>query len=64
VPWCDTCDEMVGDDDLDDGLCPTCGANLEERKPVPWYFKAMIVVTVVYLGYRIYQGVGWLAHHL
>ncbi len=64
MPWCDTCEEMVAEDDLDDGFCPTCGANLEERGPVPWYFKAMIVVTVVYLGYRIYQGVGWLVHHM
>jgi hypothetical protein len=55
---------MVDDDELDEGhVCPTCGTDLEERGPVPWYFRAMIVVTVLYLGYRTYQGVDWLIHH-
>ena len=64
VPWCDTCDRMVDDDELgDDQLCPTCGTDLAERGPVPWYFRAMIVATVIYLGYRAYQGVTWLIHH-
>jgi hypothetical protein len=35
----------------------------EERRPVPWTFKLMIVATVVYLGYRAYQGIAWLVHH-
>jgi hypothetical protein len=30
----------------------------------PWYFKAMIVATIVYLGYRGYQGVTWIAAHV
>jgi len=64
MPWCDTCERMVDDDEVDEaGVCPTCGADLEERGPVPWYFRAMIVVTVIYLGYRTYQGVAWLIHH-
>lgn len=38
----------------------------EERVPVkaPWHFKVLVVGTAVYLAYRIYQGVGWLVHHL
>jgi hypothetical protein len=52
--------------------CPTCGAVVapspqgeEEEVPVkpPWHFKVLVVGTVVYLGYRLYQGVGWLIHH-
>ncbi len=33
------------------------------RKP-PWHFKAFIVITVIYLGYRMYQGIEWLLHHI
>jgi DNA-directed RNA polymerase subunit RPC12/RpoP len=64
VPWCDHCGEMVEDEHLTaEGACPTCGEVLDERRKVPWHFKLMIVATVVYLGYRAYQGVGWLVHH-
>jgi len=60
----------------DDGTCPHCGHVLragdedqdenegaEQRRPVPWTFKLMIVATVVYLGYRAYQGIAWVVHH-
>lgn len=66
MPWCDECDELVDDDALgEDGECPHCGTVLveTERRPVPWYFKFMLVATVIYLGYRAYQGIAWLAHH-
>ncbi len=52
--------------------CPTCGTVLELEdgadRPVapvkaPWHFKVLVVGTVVYLGYRLYQGIGWLIHH-
>jgi hypothetical protein len=29
----------------------------------PWHFKVLVVGTVGYLGYRLYQGIGWLIHH-
>jgi uncharacterized paraquat-inducible protein A len=67
VPWCEDCDDLVEEDDLDeDGACPRCGTVLvdQPRRPVPWYFKAMLVATVVYLGYRTYQGVTWVIHHV
>jgi uncharacterized paraquat-inducible protein A len=67
VPWCEECSELVEDEDLDeDGGCPRCGTPLveEERRPIPWYFKAMIVASIVYLGYRTYQGVTWVIHHV
>jgi len=66
MPWCEECDQLVEDDAVtEEGACPTCGNMLEEpaRRPVPWYFKFMIAATVVYLGYRAYQGIAWLAHH-
>ena len=63
MPWCDECDRMVEHKELDEeGHCPTCGTDLS-RKPIPWHFKLMIAVTAVYLGWRAYQGIGWLIHH-
>jgi uncharacterized paraquat-inducible protein A len=65
VPWCEECEALVEDDELtEEGACPVCGTELDvERRPVPWYFKAMIVASVIYLGWRSYQGVTWLIHH-
>ena len=66
MTWCEGCDVDVPDSELtEDGACPHCGTVLgDERRPVPWHFKLMIVATVVYLGYRAYQGVGWIVHHV
>ncbi len=45
MPWCDTCEHMVDDDQLtDDGECPECGEQLARRK-IPWHFKLMIAAT-------------------
>lgn len=66
MPWCEECEEVVDDEEVtEDGTCPRCGTELyePERRPVPWYFKGMLVATVIYLGYRAYQGITWLAHH-
>ena len=66
MPWCEECSQLVETEDLTEfGACPTCGTELAEpeRRPVPWYFKAMIAASVVYLGYRAYQGIDWLTHH-
>ncbi len=43
-----------------------CGTILaeQERQPIPWYFKAMLIASVIYLGYRGYQGVTWIAGHV
>jgi len=30
----------------------------------PWHFKVILVGSVVYLGWRAYQGISWLAHHI
>jgi len=52
--------------------CPACGtvvapaeeaAEEEVHVKAPWHFKVLVVGTVVYLGYRLYQGIGWLIHH-
>lgn len=67
MPWCEECSELLEDEEVDDdGTCPHCGTEIVEgsRRPVPWYFKFMIVATVVYLMYRTYQGITWLIHHV
>lgn len=52
--------------------CPACGTALgqgghepdeEVRPKAPWHFKVLVVGSVGYLGYRLYQGIGWLIHH-
>lgn len=62
--WCDTCDAMVPIGDLDeDDRCPTCGETVGSRR-IPWKFRLMIAASVVYLGYRLFQGIEWVAHHV
>ena len=41
----------------------TAQAATEAHVKAPWHFKVLVVGTVVYLGYRLYQGIGWLIHH-
>ena len=36
----------------------------QERQPIHWYFKFMLVASVIYLGYRGYQGVTWIIHQV
>ena len=61
-------------DDADAETCPGCGAPLHEEPEAdgeedeapakaPWHFKFLVVGTVIYLGYRLYQGIEWLLHH-
>jgi len=56
---------------MHDRHCPQCGAELEtatvseEAVPhAPWHFKLLVVALVLYLGFRAYQGVFWVMHHL
>lgn len=46
------------------------GSELPERDPdddvppAPWSFKIMVVLAVVYLAWRLIQGVVWVAERL
>jgi hypothetical protein len=76
VPWCETCDRFYNPNSLRaDGTCPTCGrdvgrsavatATAEDGAPAtPWHFKVLLLATVVYLGWRLVEGVVWVAEHL
>jgi hypothetical protein len=33
----------------------------DELDPIPWHFKLLLGALAVYLGYRAFQGVEWLA---
>jgi hypothetical protein len=74
VPWCDDCERFSNPNSLgEDGGCPSCGAVIAEprepdvdddarsRTSVPWHFWLLLVAVVVYLGWRLVQGVAWLA---
>jgi hypothetical protein len=55
----------VEDDEVnEDGECVTCGNHVAQHRKIPWQFKIMIYITIIYLGYRAYQGVTWVVHHI
>jgi hypothetical protein len=65
LPWCEQCDQRLTADELtEDGRCPTCDTPPLEHRKSPWYFKFMLVASVIYLGYRAFQGVTWVVHHV
>ncbi len=65
MPWCEECDERIEEEDLtEEGTCPVCGSEPLEHRKSPWYFKFMVVATVIYVIFRIVQGIIWLSHHL
>ncbi len=76
MPWCDTCDAYQAPNALkDDGTCATCGGEVDKadmqggaKAPkggrAPWHFWLMIAVLVLYLGYRLVQGIVWVAGHV
>lgn len=68
VTRCEGCQREVAEEELAArGACPYCGTppagGGEENRPVPWTFKLMIAATVVYLGFRAFQGIAWVVHH-
>jgi uncharacterized paraquat-inducible protein A len=57
--WCENCDRPEEGD-----VCEVCGAELGEveHEPVPWRWRFFIVASVIYLGWRVFQLVSWIAH--
>jgi len=65
VPWCEDCSRFWNPPSLSDrGECPTCGRVIAAPPRAPWHFKVMLMGLVVYLGFRAYQGVVWVVHHV
>jgi hypothetical protein len=71
VPWCETCSRFYNPSSgAPDGTCTTCGAFIadpadedEESSKIPWHFWVLVVALVIYLGWRLVQGIAWLVHH-
>jgi hypothetical protein len=73
VPWCASCDRFLSPSTVQtDGSCPGCGRPVEagrardadsddELPPVPWHLKLLLGALAIYLGYRAFQGVEWVA---
>ena len=78
MPWCDDCSRFLTPTSMGPGgECPSCGrvvavaepegaegAEAVEGPPVPWHFKLLVLATVLYLGWRLVQGVAWVVGHL
>jgi hypothetical protein len=43
--------DVVGDDDEEEPL-----------GPIPWHLKLLAAALALYLGYRAFQGIEWIAH--
>ncbi len=65
MPWCETCSKFWNPPSMGKGgECPSCGQVIAPPRKAPWHFKMLLGGTVVYLGYRAYQGVEWVLHHV
>jgi hypothetical protein len=70
VPWCEDCSRFWNPNSMAaDGSCPTCGRRLVEGESLvepraPWHFKVLVAAVVVYLGWRAWQGIEWVAQRL
>lgn len=57
--WCTTCDRPVEGE-----ACEICGEVMREPtiEPMELKWKFFIVVTIIYLIWRLYQLISWLMH--
>ena len=66
VPWCEDCARFYNPNTLDqDGDCPeghhVADPDAQPEQPkVPWHFWLLLITLVIYLGWRLVQGVVWI----
>ena len=72
MPWCEPCSKFhTPGTAAPDGTCPDCGGDLELGEhaaaaaempiaKVPWHFWVGVAAMVLYLGWRVIQGVALL----
>ncbi len=55
--WCEHCERSEESDS-----CEVCGQTLapNEQASLPWTWKFMIVTTIIYVIWRVYQLISWL----
>ena len=64
MPWCDACSKYYAPNSMPpDGTCKECGKLIAEPQEsparAPWHFKLLVVAAVIYLGWRLIQGIQW-----
>ena len=67
MPWCDDCSRFYNPSTLSEtGDCPE-GHHVadpaeedQESMKAPWHFWVLVVGLVIYLGWRLIQGIVWL----
>ena len=76
MPWCDECDKFYNPNSMaPDGTCMKCGSFIaspadedgddeKKKSKAPWHFWVLLVALVIYLGFRLLQGIVWVAHKL
>lgn len=74
MPWCDECSRFYNPNSLaPDGTCARCGtfiapppndADTADAAGIPWHFWVLVAAIVVYLGWRLIQGVLWVSERL
>jgi hypothetical protein len=72
MPWCEGCSRFYNPNSMaPDGTCAHCGAFIaeppesgEQAAGVPWHFWVLVAALVLYLGWRLVQGLAWIADKL
>jgi hypothetical protein len=75
VPWCEQCSKFFNPNSMaPDGTCVKCGSFIADPaaagtdtktdEKVPWHFWVLVVAVVVYLGWRLLQGLGWIVQQV
>lgn len=64
MAWCDDCNRHVESEELGEGsTCPTCERVLDTTPgKAPWHFKLLLGSLTIYLSWRAWQGIVWVAH--
>ena len=69
MPFCEDCAKFWSPNSMPTtGTCPNCGLQIATPHEVetaddykaPWHFKLMVILAVLYVGFRIVQMIGWL----
>lgn len=75
MPWCDGCDRFYNPNSMaPDGTCMKCGAFIADPKDepagddrsarAPWHFWVLLIALVIYLGWRLIEGIFWVIDKL
>ena len=61
---CPTCGRQVADPTASTSTATVTAAPEKLRRfsdePAPWHFKVLVAATVIYLAFRLFQGILWL----